>query len=131
MFSFAAMTAFRKIITIFLLMGITISCFNHWLLFSSYSFNKAYIATVLCTNKDKPHLHCEGKCFLDIKLKELEQKNKQDQENLKRMVETLAPAYANLLAPVFEIQLRSETPAYLQQKPIGLAVSIFQPPKQA
>lgn len=125
------MTAFRKIIAIFLLLGIVSNCFNQWLLFSSYSFNKAYISSVFCTNKDKPELHCEGKCFLDIKLKELEQKNKQDQENLKRMVESLAPAYANLLVPIFEVPIKLETPPYLQQKPIGKVVTIFHPPKHA
>ena len=123
------MTAFRKIIAIFLLLGIVTSSFNQWLLFSTYSLNKEYISTVLCTNKDKPHLHCDGKCFLDIKLKELEQKNKQHQDTLKRMVETLAPAYANLLPQVFETRLEIIPTPYLLQKPSGKVVSIFQPPK--
>ncbi|MES2447658.1 MAG: hypothetical protein V4546_10790 [Bacteroidota bacterium] len=123
------MTAFRKIIAIFLLLGIVTNSFNQWLLFSTYSLNKEYISTVLCTNKDKPHLHCDGKCFLDIKLKELEQKNKQHQDTLKRMVETLAPAYANLLPQVFETRLEIIPTPYLLQKPSGKVVSIFQPPK--
>ncbi|TKC10380.1 hypothetical protein FA048_09315 [Pedobacter polaris] len=125
------MTAFRKIIAIFLLLGIVTNCFNQWLLFSSYSLNRSYIATVLCTNLDKPEMHCDGKCFMDIKLKELEQKNKQDQENLKRMVETLAPTYVSLMPTVFELPIKLETPHYLQQEPIGKVVAIFQPPKIA
>jgi len=123
------MTAFRKLVATVLLSGIILNCFSHWLLFSSYTLNRAYIATVLCTNIEKPELHCEGKCFMDIKLKELEKKNKHDQENLKRMIETLEPAYADLLTPMLEISIKSETPAYLQQKPIRTVVSIFQPPK--
>ena len=125
------MLAFRKIIAIFLLIGIVTNCFNQWLLFSSFTLNKSYIASVLCTNLDKPELHCEGKCFLDIKLKELEQKNKKDQENLKRTVETIAPIYSNILAPIFEITIKIEIPPYLQQKPFGNAVSVFHPPQQA
>ena len=125
------MTVFRKIIAIFLLLGIVTNCFNQWLLFSSFSLNKSYISTVLCGNLDKPEMHCDGKCFMDMKLKDLEKKNKQDQENLKRMVETLAPTEANLLAPVFEIQFKLETPPYLQQQPIEKAVTFFQPPKIA
>lgn len=125
------MTAFRKIVATFLLIGIVINCFNHWLLFSSYSFNKAYIATVLCTNKDKPELHCEGKCFMDIKLKELEQKNKHDQENLKRIIETIAPSTASLLPSFYEITLLKAVPNYVQKKPIGKTLSIFHPPKTA
>ena len=124
------MTAFRKIVSLFLLIGIVSNCFNQYLLFSSYTLNKSYISSVLCTNLDKPELHCEGKCFLDIKLKELEQKNKQAQENLKRIIETVAPVYSNTLAPVFEISIKLATPPYLQQKPIGSVVSIFHPPHQ-
>jgi hypothetical protein len=29
-----------------------------------YTLNKAYFAQVLCENKDKPELRCEGKCHL-------------------------------------------------------------------
>ena len=125
------MTAFRKIVATFLLIGIVINCFNHWLLFSTYSFNKAYIATVLCTNKDKPELHCEGKCFMDIKLKDLEQKNKHDQENLKRMIETIAPTTANLLPLSYEIALLEKVSHFVQKKPIGKTIAIFHPPKTA
>ncbi len=125
------MTALRKTIAIFLIIGIATNCFNQWLLFSSYSLNKSYISRVLCTNLEKPEMHCDGKCFLDIKLKELEQKNKQAQENLKRLIETVAPVYTNTLAPVFELVFKLPTPPYLQQKLIGSVVSIFHPPQQA
>ncbi len=121
----------RRLIALSLLLGILTNCFSYWILSSSYAFNKAYISSVLCTNKDKPELHCEGKCFMDIKLKELEQKNKQEQENLKRMIETVAPVTANLLAPIYEINLAS-TPTYYQaQKTISAVVGIFHPPKLA
>jgi hypothetical protein len=30
--------------------------------------NHTYIATVLCENKDKPALHCDGKCYLKKKI---------------------------------------------------------------
>jgi len=121
----------KKLIAFFLLIGIVTNCFNQWLLLSSYQLNRTYIATVLCTNLDKPELHCDGKCFLDIKLKELEQKKHQDQENLKRMIETLAPLYSNLLPQVFETYLDLPSIPYLLQQPHGKVASIFQPPKTA
>lgn len=131
MFSFAAMIICRRLIALSLLLGILTNCFNYWILSSSYAFNKAYISSVLCTNKDKPELHCEGKCFMDIKLKELEQKNKHDQENLKRMIETVAPLTVNLLAPIYEIDLTAGPVYDPQQKPISAAIGIFHPPKLA
>ncbi|MEZ4720402.1 MAG: hypothetical protein R2813_00830 [Flavobacteriales bacterium] len=40
---------------------------------SWYWANKAYISKVLCENRDKPMLHCDGKCVLAQKLKQAEQ----------------------------------------------------------
>ena len=34
----------------------------------NYSVNKDYIAKVLCVNKDKPRMHCNGKCHLKKQL---------------------------------------------------------------
>ncbi len=125
------MKVWRKIIAVFLLFGILTNCFNYLVLSFSYNFNKTYIATVLCTNKNKPELHCNGKCFLDIKLKELTQKNKQEQENLKRIIETIAPTTTNLLAPIYATFIAVTVPFYLEEKPVKTAISIFQPPKKA
>lgn len=85
----------------------------------------------MCTNKDKPERHCEGKCFLDIKLKELEQKNKHEQEHMKRVIETVAPLRASLVFKTFETEVETTIPNYLQQKPVGKTSVIFHPPKQA
>ena len=42
--------------------------------FVHYTINKNYYAKVLCENKSKPMLHCNGKCRLSKELKELEEK---------------------------------------------------------
>ncbi|RYG18273.1 MAG: hypothetical protein EOO07_09310 [Chitinophagaceae bacterium] len=125
------MTTAKKFIAIFLLFGILSNCLSFWVLSTSYALNKSYIATVLCTNKAKPELHCEGKCFMDIKLKELEQKNKQAQENLKRAVETVAPNSTSLLASIFGTVCAQPFPYYLPKDLTSTQASIFQPPKLA
>ncbi|MDC9722424.1 MAG: hypothetical protein PSN34_06580 [Urechidicola sp.] len=40
-----------------------------------YYSNKEYIASVLCENRDKPALACNGKCYLE---KQLKKASKQD-----------------------------------------------------
>ncbi|WP_298287045.1 hypothetical protein [uncultured Lutibacter sp.] len=40
-----------------------------------YYANYEYIATVLCENKDKPYLECNGKCYLEKQLKEVDHTN--------------------------------------------------------
>jgi hypothetical protein len=125
------MKFYRKFIAVLLLVGILINCFNYWIVSTSYSFNKKYISTVLCNNKSHPELHCEGKCILHIKQKELEQKTKHEQDNMKRMAETLAPHSGSLLMPVYEIVNTNHKIGYLQKKPTKAIAAIFQPPKEA
>lgn len=121
----------RKLIAITLLVGIMANSFSYLIVSTSYHFNKAYISSVLCTNKDKPQLHCDGKCFLDIKLRELEKKNKQEQDQSKRVIETVAPQMTSLAFITFETEVETSIPHYLPQKTVGKANCIFHPPKVA
>ena len=68
---------------------------------------------------------------MDIKLKELEQKNKHDQENVKRIIETVEPSTESLLPSLSEIVLVKTVIREVQQKPIGKIIPIFHPPKTA
>ena len=40
-----------------------------------YYANYEYIANVLCENRDKPYLECNGKCYLQKQLKEVNHDN--------------------------------------------------------
>ena len=41
-----------------------------------YQLNHSYIATHLCVNRDRPAMHCNGKCFLHHELNRDAQKDK-------------------------------------------------------
>jgi len=56
---------------------------SQWGTIAYYQINKAYIARVLCENRSKPELHCDGKCFLAKKLKATQ--DKQDRETTNRV----------------------------------------------
>lgn len=43
-----------------------------------YQTNKEYIASVLCENRNKPEMACDGKCYLN---KKVEESQKQDSHN--------------------------------------------------
>lgn len=47
--------------------------------FVEYAINYDYISKVLCINKDKPEMHCNGKCQL---MKKLEQQKEEDKKAL-------------------------------------------------
>ncbi|QLE01440.1 hypothetical protein HX109_07630 [Galbibacter sp. BG1] len=44
-----------------------------------YVVNHDYIAEYLCINKDRPEMHCDGKCYL---MQMLEEENQQKKQNL-------------------------------------------------
>lgn len=117
---------------IFLIIVSTISnCFMQLLVYSSYTMNKEYITSVFCINKDHPEVHCDGQCFLAKKLKDLEGKNKQVQDNLKRITEA-QPQFQvlniNVNLPYFIINTNV---GYLEKPTKNSSISIFHPPKLA
>jgi hypothetical protein len=66
-----------------------------------YVFDYEYISEVLCVNKDKPELHCNGKCYLMKSLaKAAKEEADQKKDNLLKKVDI----------PLFFIQ-ESEVPS--------------------
>jgi hypothetical protein len=47
-------------------------CFVQLGVIGWYELNKKYIAANLCENRDKPAMHCNGKCCLKKQLKKLD-----------------------------------------------------------
>lgn len=120
---------FKKIL-IYLLITCTVSNGAMQLvIYSGYKMNKEYITSVFCINKEHPELHCDGQCFLAKKLKELEGKNKQAQENLKRVTEA-EPKFQTIALnhhlPYFIITAEN---LYIEKPVKDLSISIFHPPK--
>ncbi|WP_338870210.1 hypothetical protein WBJ53_22155 [Spirosoma sp. SC4-14] len=104
-----------------------------WGTIAYYHANKAYIARVLCVNRDKPELHCDGKCFLAKKLKE--QQDKQDKETTER-VQNLPVlqlfCQANPLfqfTPASALQLSCSLPAYRFPSYLAPLTGFFRPPR--
>lgn len=60
----------RIILAIVSLIALLAQTLDKTLVVTAYEVNKAYIASTLCENRDKPELHCNGQCVLAKKLKE-------------------------------------------------------------
>ena len=73
----------RSVLAYILLAAIMLRTLSPWGTVAYYQINKTYIARVLCENRDKPLLNCNGKCFLAKKLKE--QQDKKDKETTERV----------------------------------------------
>ena len=77
----------RKIFSaLFVLMYVTV-LMKSYLPFMSYAVNKDFIATTLCENKDKPMMHCNGKCHLAKEVKKSAKEESKNQSTTRIMQE--------------------------------------------
>ncbi|MCE7065048.1 hypothetical protein [Dyadobacter sp. CY326] len=76
-----------RVTLIYIWLVITIlPTFSQWGTIAYYHINKDYITRVLCENRDKPQLHCDGHCFLAKKLRaQEEKKDKQTSERVQNL----------------------------------------------
>jgi hypothetical protein len=63
-----------KLTAVLLIIAIVSSSFSRFFIYAGYQLNKNYIASKLCENRNRPWLHCNGKCYLLKKLKQAEEK---------------------------------------------------------
>lgn len=54
---------------------------------ADYQINKEYISKNLCENKNKPKMHCNGKCHLAKRLKNQDKKENSPTNQLKEKLE--------------------------------------------
>ncbi|WP_080056386.1 hypothetical protein [Spirosoma aerolatum] len=76
----------RTFILYLLLFATLLPTMSSWGIIAQYQLNKEYIARVLCENRNRPELHCDGKCYLAKRLKA--QQEKQDKETTERVQKT-------------------------------------------
>ena len=76
----------RSVIAYILLAAIMLPTFSPWGTIAYFKLNREYIAKVLCENRKRPELHCDGKCYLAKKLKQ--QQEKQDKETSQKVQNT-------------------------------------------
>lgn len=76
-----------KSITILLLFSLLSANCANLFVFMGFEVNQKYIAAELCENRDKPQMHCNGKCYLMKKLKQAQDKEqKQERQSQKTQV---------------------------------------------
>lgn len=96
--------------------------------FVEYAINYDYISKVLCINKDKPELNCNGKCQL---MMELEQQQDDDYKSLRISMEEYPIGFVNILAIELEEKKFTERKALFSFKKnyyYLLNKEVFHPP---
>jgi hypothetical protein len=76
---------FRSITAIVLIFSVTLANFTKLFIYAGFELNHEYIVTELCENRDMPELNCDGQCYLSKKIKQAEEKDKnQERESQKQ-----------------------------------------------
>lgn len=96
-----------------------------------YEANIDYVSRTLCENRDRPMMHCNGKCFLKKQLEKADGLDAQGKARLAEISKIELPAF--LLPAIF--QLRPAIPekesfgfAYQEPSPEEVILRIFHPP---
>lgn len=105
--------------------------FSKVLILVDYQANKEYIRAVLCINRDKPKLGCEGKCQLTKKLKEQEQNEKKSRDtHAAKEVQVQLFCQALFSLPAVPIAPGpAPVASYRPGHPIQAYAAIFHPPQ--
>ncbi|MCC9136942.1 hypothetical protein [Pontibacter silvestris] len=114
-----------------LLFVMLLQVFSKVMIVVDYQANRNYIIEFFCINKNKPELHCNGKCYLAKKLKKAEQaENKAADSNQKQKFEINLYCQALFLLPsVLPAVPDSSFPPYPFSHSSQEMVSIFHPPQ--
>jgi hypothetical protein len=119
----------RVLATILLFTSIFLQTFTSFVIQAEYLLNKSYIANNLCVNKDKPAMHCNGKCYLSKKLKEQEKQDQQAPTSKKERLEVV-PFFLPKQFSFAVVSISTRQEYYVTDDPVSSAFlcSIFHPP---
>jgi len=113
------------VITVFL--AVLAETFSKDLIVAHFYLNRAYITRNFCENRDKPQLHCNGKCQLR---KKLQKENKQEKaifQNDKHDITLFCEA--DVILPVFAVYFSPQKYfTYNVKRKINFSSAIFHPP---
>ncbi|MBD0298105.1 MAG: hypothetical protein ICV84_23410 [Flavisolibacter sp.] len=109
--------------------------FSKLLIMAEYNLNRDYIAQNLCENKNKPMLHCNGKCQLTKKMAEDEKQNSSSQSGQtgkQKVVEVwLSNGQFASATDLFPDLIRNVFPDYSFPLSTPPSSSLFHPPAAA
>jgi hypothetical protein len=122
---------FFRPIAVLLLFSLLVANCSGLFVYMGFEINKQYIATELCVNRDKPEMHCNGKCYLMKKLKQAQEKEqKQERQSQKTQVQD-----AVIVSPLkFKRYAFSKVTLHIPFStgmPQSIKNSIFHPPQEA
>ncbi|MGZ4033428.1 MAG: hypothetical protein ACXVPU_10980 [Bacteroidia bacterium] len=120
----------KQLFIILVITGILLQNFGNTSILIHYQLNKDYISKNLCENKNKPMMHCNGKCHL---MKQLaEQSKKESNSPFQNLKEKFEVQYFSTVEPIRfngfnkEIKPNSQYSFFIPKAALN---SVFHPPQ--
>lgn len=120
----------RGIVIFIIITGVLLQPFRSAFSLWEYELNKTFIARVLCENRDKPAMHCNGKCHLKKQLQQDDQKERTNSGGVKEKQAPDLMGGTTMIAVPASPDLVPLIPSsrYLTLLPGGHLLPPFQPP---
>lgn len=123
----------QALIFLVILSTLTTNC-SRFFVFAGFELNRNYISSNICENRDKPWMHCNGKCYFMKKIKQAEDDEKKEtaKDNLSRLEITFfqEPFSLSFLTPVILNNKQQAFANYTYHYSSHYIDTIFRPPKQ-
>ncbi|WP_109413901.1 hypothetical protein [Pararcticibacter amylolyticus] len=103
--------------------------FSRMLVYAAFELNRNYIASTLCENRERPWLHCDGKCYLAKKMKQVEEKEKNEERQTQKNL--IQDSFLPVSFPVVFTTRLLRVIEIPYNKPVitGYPSIIYQPPR--
>jgi hypothetical protein len=99
--------------------------------FAGFEMNRSYIAEELCINRNRPELHCNGKCYLMNKLKQAQDKEQKQEHQFLKVQLQLQEAIVSLpfIFKQYSIAAVNFRVPFITGVPVARVNAIFHPPQ--
>lgn len=123
----------KNFLSIFFAALILFQSFGKVWIWFSFKVNQDYIAKALCINRNKPEMHCNGKCILAQRIKAEEEKERKEiPQKLKEQKQVLYCFYVPKwrIEPAVDLKSTQKTRFSYQSPFTSVEVKgIFHPPR--
>lgn len=120
---------FKRATVILLIFSVLATNLSFYFVFAGFELNHKYIAEKLCENRNKPWLHCNGKCYFMKKIRQAQEKqNSEESQSQKNMLQLAYCVQTNAIkfhTQLLQVIIVPNNHAPLPQQP----ANIFQPPQ--
>jgi hypothetical protein len=121
----------KKVVAIFLVHVILLQCSMKLLIYACFEVNRDYIVKTQCENRDKPKMHCDGKCYLSKKIKKQNEQENKIPAALKGIEKSMISYCEDLYVPDFVVfsSDKQSFPCHVTSFATAYLKSIFKPPR--